>query len=222
MVEIVIYAVAVFFAGSVLLLERRCLGQMAVVQPLVVCLLAGWLTGNIMVAIWLGVSLQLLSVSPQRRIDWALAGVVAAVTLFLGDSFGIPLKTGSPSALALLLVALLMGGMARLLEKRYARIDGEIIRTASPLSEDNPVRAIESHVHGRPVGEELDAEERLRQSRVLFEAAPRSLYPSVVEHAEHLASHGTDDEFVRGLRRILAGLKAEARNARSKSRRGSS
>jgi AcrR family transcriptional regulator len=82
--------------------------------------------------------------------------------------------------------------------------------------------AIESHVHGRPVGEELDAEERLRQSRVLFEAAPRSLYPSVVEHAEHLASHGTDDEFVRGLRRILAGLKAEARNTRSKSRRGSS
>ena len=71
--------------------------------------------------------------------------------------------------------------------------------------------AIESHVYERPAGEELDAEEQCRQSRALYEAAPRSLYPSVVEHAEHLACRGSDDEFARGLRRILAGLKAEAR-----------
>jgi AcrR family transcriptional regulator len=71
--------------------------------------------------------------------------------------------------------------------------------------------AIESHVYRRPAGEDLDAEERFRQSRVLYEAAPRSQHPSVVEHKEHLAFRGSDDEFVRGLHRILAGLKAEAR-----------
>jgi AcrR family transcriptional regulator len=68
--------------------------------------------------------------------------------------------------------------------------------------------AIESHLNGQPLGEEINAEERLRQSRLLFESAPRPTYPSIVDLAEQLALLATDEEFVRGLDRILAGLKS--------------
>ncbi len=147
MVEAIIYGVAIFVVGSVLMLERRCLGQMAFVQPLVVCLLAGWLVDNREMGLWLGISLQLLSVSPMRRFDWALSGVVAAFALMMASKLGIELVVGNPSALALVVVVLWVGALARLREKRYARIDGEMIRRASPLKEDDAVTAIESHVY---------------------------------------------------------------------------
>ncbi len=147
MVEIVVYIAAIFVVGGVLMLERRCLGQMAVVQPLVVCLLAGWLVDNVAMGIWLGVSLQLFSVSPMRRLDWALCGVVGAMTLIMVSKIGVDITVGSPSALMLVLVALLVGALARVLERWYARIDGEMIRKHSPLLENDAVKAIESHVY---------------------------------------------------------------------------
>ncbi len=147
MVEAVIILAAVFVSGSVLMLERRCLGQMAVVQPLVVCLLAGWLADNVALGIWLGVSLQLFSLSPLRRFDWALTGVVAALALILTTRYGMVHQMGCLSSLALLLVALVVGVLARLLERRYARTDGEAIRKSPPLLEEDAVSAIESHVY---------------------------------------------------------------------------
>jgi AcrR family transcriptional regulator len=74
--------------------------------------------------------------------------------------------------------------------------------------------AIESHLNGQPFGQEIDAGERLRQSRLLFEAAPRPTYPSIVDLAEQLALLATDEEFVRGLDRILDGLKVRGRTRR--------
>lgn len=147
MVETLIYVVAIFVIGSILMLERRCLGQMAFVQPLVVCLLAGWTVDRVEMGIWLGVSLQLLSVSPMRRFDWALCGVVGALTLIVTAKLGIPLIVGSPSALTLVLIVLLVGAVGRALERRYARTDGERIRNASPLLENDAVTAIEAHVY---------------------------------------------------------------------------
>lgn len=147
MVEIVITLVAVFVGGSVLMLERRCLGQMAVVQPLVVCLIAGWLVDNVELGIWLGVSLQLFSLSPLRRFDWALTGVVAALSLILTTRYGMVHRMGCLSSLALLLVAVIVGVLARLLDRRYARIDGEAIRKSPPLMKEDAISAIESHVY---------------------------------------------------------------------------
>jgi hypothetical protein len=147
LVEAIIYGLVIFVVGSVLMLERRCLGQMAFVQPLVVCLLAGWFVDNVEMGLWLGVSLQLLSNSPMRRFNWALCGVVGALTLMVAAKQGIGLTVGSPNALALVVVVLWVGAMARILERRYARRDGERIRTASPLLENDAVTAIESHVY---------------------------------------------------------------------------
>jgi mannose/fructose/N-acetylgalactosamine-specific phosphotransferase system component IIC len=146
--ETLISIAAVFVIGSVFLLERRCLGQMALVQPLVVCLAAGWFTGNQEVGIWLGVSLQLLSVGPIRSIDWALSGMVAAISVFLAPGYGVPLVgAGGPSALAIAFVAIAFGMVARSIERRYARIDGEMTRGSSPWQQTDPGKAIESHVY---------------------------------------------------------------------------
>ena len=64
MVEALIWVGAVFSAGSLLILERRCLGQMAVVQPLVLCLVAGLVTGQQEIAIWLGIVVAPLVLPP--------------------------------------------------------------------------------------------------------------------------------------------------------------
>jgi len=71
--------------------------------------------------------------------------------------------------------------------------------------------AIESHVQGQQGDSHLDPEERRRQLRLLFEMASRPGYGSIVDLTEHPAFFATDEEFVRGLDRILTGLKAESR-----------
>ena len=46
-----------------------------------------------------------------------------------------------------MLVAVVVGVVSRLLDRRYARLDGERLREHSPLSTVEPVRAVESLVH---------------------------------------------------------------------------
>ncbi len=145
--EILIYGIAIFAIGSLFVLERRCLGQMAIVQPLVTCLLAGWVTGNESTGIWLGISLQLFSVTPLRQVNWALSGVVAAATLLLAQKFGITMVVGGKSACSLIIVVILVGMGARALERRYARVDGERMHSLPPWLETDPVQAVESLVH---------------------------------------------------------------------------
>ena len=56
---------------------------------------------------------------------------------------------------------------------------------------------------------DFDAKERLRQSRLRFESARRSAYPSVVELAPQLAEAMAEFPFERGLDRILESLERE-------------
>ena len=122
--ETLIGAVAILAIGSVLTLERRCLGQMAIVQPLTVCLVAGWLAGND-VGIWLGISLQLFSTATGQQVDWSLAGVIAAVSIFVATHFEIPMLPGGATANGAAMVAILAGKVSVIIERRYAQIDGE-------------------------------------------------------------------------------------------------
>ncbi|MDJ0761518.1 MAG: hypothetical protein QNJ97_00900 [Myxococcota bacterium] len=149
MVEALVWVGPVFLAGSLLILERRCLGQMAVVQPLVVCLIAGWVTDTTETAIWIGVTLQLFSVSEIRRVDWALAGVVAAVSLVVAWRIGLLLSPNRPEAVALMIVATLVGVGSRYLDRRYARVDGERLKAHSPWETADPAGRVETLVRKR-------------------------------------------------------------------------
>jgi TetR/AcrR family tetracycline transcriptional repressor len=53
-------------------------------------------------------------------------------------------------------------------------------------------------------GDEEDSAEPLRRLRLLFELAPRSRYPHIVESAGQLASFASEEQFRFGLDRILA------------------
>ena len=128
------------------MLERRCLGQMAIVQPLVVCLVAGWLSGREATGLWMGISLQLFSTDRSREIDWPLCGVVAAAVLFFSQWFGLYFESGEPGALTVLMLAVLAGLASRSIERTYAKIDGERLRSNQPWTSSDPVEAIEKLV----------------------------------------------------------------------------
>lgn len=147
MVEALIFIAALFAGGGVLVLERHCLGQMAIVQPLVVCLLAGWITGNEAVALWLGVSLQLFSLTAIRHVDWALTGTVAAAALLVAARLGVDPAPGALDTSALALVAVLVGMGSRLIEREIFRVDGKRLVRNSPLQASDPAQAVESYVH---------------------------------------------------------------------------
>ncbi len=149
MVEALIWFAVLFAACGILLLERRCLGQSAVVQPLVLCLLAGYVTGYESIGLWMGISLQLLSMGQGHYADWALAGVLSALSLLISHRLGLEIAVGSPSSVALITIAVLAAILARLLERRLARTDGEALRCTPPWESDNPTRAFESLVHMR-------------------------------------------------------------------------
>ena len=59
------------------------------------------------------------------------------------------LVVGSPSSIAIITIAVLAAILARLLERRLARMDGEALSSASPWESDNPTRAFESLVRIR-------------------------------------------------------------------------
>lgn len=146
MVEALIWVGFIFVGGGILALERRCLGQMAVVQPLVVCLIAGWIGKCGDAAIWLGSLLQLFSVGQARQGDWALSGVVAGATVLVASRLDVPLIAGGPRAIILVLIAILMGLGSKALDRRYSRMDGERLRLTSPWESENVVTSVESHV----------------------------------------------------------------------------
>ncbi|MCP4675815.1 MAG: hypothetical protein GY854_09980 [Deltaproteobacteria bacterium] len=148
MVATLAWLTAILVVGTLLTLERRCLGQMAVVQPLVVCLLAGLLSGIEETGIWMGISLQLFSVTQFRQIDWSFSGVVSAAALLAAVKLGIPLTVGGPGAYTVMIAGVLTGFGSRALDRRYARIDGERQRSHSPWASDDPARTIESMVRG--------------------------------------------------------------------------
>jgi mannose/fructose/N-acetylgalactosamine-specific phosphotransferase system component IIC len=147
MVEILIWVVAIFAAGSFLVLERRCLGQRALVQPLVLCLTAGWVVGNVQAGLWFGVTLQLFSVAPSRGVDWALSSAVASSALLTSDYFNIHLEVGRPESTVLMLVTVLAGMAAHRLERHYARRDREKVEKHPPWHDADPVWALEKTVY---------------------------------------------------------------------------
>ena len=146
MVEALIWSAAIVAIGGVLVLERRCLGQMALVQPLALCLLAGWYTGDTATAVWLGVSIQLLSMAPGNQADWALAGVICAVAILLGERLGLAFHPAGPAASAVIVVAVLVAIGARTAERWLARFDGARLRLHSPWSAARPEAALGSRV----------------------------------------------------------------------------
>jgi AcrR family transcriptional regulator len=74
-------------------------------------------------------------------------------------------------------------------------------RSAAPAEQEDP---------------DPDAEERLRQSRLRFESARRSAFPSVVELAPQLAETTTEFPFEQGLDRILESVERELDARRSR------
>lgn len=146
MAETLIWVAAIFFGGGILALERRCLGQMAVVQPLVVCLIAGWIGRCEEAAIWLGSSLQLFSVGQARQGDWAMSGLVVGATMVVASRLDIPLAAGGPRSCALALVAVFVGIGSRVLDRRYWRKDGERLRVTSPWLSEDVAKSVESLV----------------------------------------------------------------------------
>jgi len=133
LVEALVAIPVVFFLGALLLLERRCLGQIAFVQPIVLCGLVGFATGNEETGIWIGVSLQLLSVGQGHYADWALAGFAGAAALWISaEVFSLPCAPGTPGSVALVGTAVASGIMARMVELRFARTDGVVVRSRPP------------------------------------------------------------------------------------------
>ncbi len=147
MVETVIWIAIVVLTGSVLVLERHCLGQMAIVQPLTTCLVAGLVADNVETGCWIGISLQLFATLSGQRADWAIAGVIAAASLVIAPKIGLPpLPVGGVSCLVIAL-AIGTGIGARFIERRFAKSDGERLRRASPWTQDNPATELAALVH---------------------------------------------------------------------------
>jgi hypothetical protein len=141
MVEALIWIAAVFCAGGLLTLERRCLGQMAIVQPLPLCVAAGFLSGLEGPGVWLGIVLQLYSMVPRDQADWPASGAIGGAALLLLHRLGIPVAPGDPVFCAVAAVASAAGFVSRAVERRSARLDGEAIRSCSPWTADDPVLA---------------------------------------------------------------------------------
>lgn len=146
--EALIWPAVAFVAGAVLLMERRCLGQRAFVQPLTLCLAAGLITARLEAAIWLGTTLQMLAAGDSRRANWALAGLASALALLALDGRVGELAPGDPAALGLLIAAVTAGLAARILERRLARIDTES-SVGSVFDAPDPERGLNALIRRR-------------------------------------------------------------------------
>ena len=148
MVEVLIWAAGIFFLGGALVLERHCLGQRALVQPLSLCLVAGLLSDHVETGIWLGVTLQLLSLAPTRSVDWALSGAVASILLaVVPHKLGITVVSGDLDSTLIAFVAVVGGVISRRVEGWYARTDWGKIQGRPPWKASDPVKAMEHTVY---------------------------------------------------------------------------
>ena len=147
MVEVLIWVSAIFALGGVLVLERHCLGQRALVQPLTLCLIAGLLGDDVETGIWLGVTLQLLSVVPSRTVDWALSGAAAAALLLVISRSGVRIVSGDLTSTLITFVSVLSGLASRAVERWYAKTDLGKIQGHPPWKEADPARAMERAVY---------------------------------------------------------------------------
>ncbi len=111
MVEAVIIGIVLFVAGAVLLLERKALGKLAFVQPLVLCLIAGMIVNEEETALWIGISIQLLSIGQSHYCNWALVAVINSASLIILKHYGISIDPGSADSMVLITSSILTGIM---------------------------------------------------------------------------------------------------------------
>ena len=109
MVQALIIFSAVFVTGAMLLLERRCLGKPAVVQPLVLCLITGLIVGETETCLWIGISLQLLSMGQSHYCNWVLASISAAGAVAVLSQYDLHIAPGAAATVALLSACILVG-----------------------------------------------------------------------------------------------------------------
>ncbi|MBN2803927.1 MAG: hypothetical protein JXR91_12615 [Deltaproteobacteria bacterium] len=121
MAEILIIVFALFFAGAILLLERHSLGKLAFVQPLVLLLITGYITGEPEIALWLGISLQLLSIGQSHYCNWALVSFVSSATLIILHHYNIVITDGSAESLVLIIASIVSGILSELYLKKMIR-----------------------------------------------------------------------------------------------------
>lgn len=125
---LIICAVAIFVSGGVLLLERRCMGQIAIVQPMVLCLVAGLIIDRPYLGLWLGVSFQLLSTGQSHYCNWALSAFTCAGTMLCLERNGIDLSIGSPITVIILFISVLVGTITDRIDKHQARMDHDSLK----------------------------------------------------------------------------------------------
>lgn len=121
MVQSLTIAVLVFFVGAALLLERRCLGKTALVQPLVLCLLGGLLSGEEGICLWLGVSLQLLSIGQSHYCNWVLVSIVSTGAVIVLNTKNIHIEPGTLTSMVLVCTSILIGIFSDWVERKWNR-----------------------------------------------------------------------------------------------------
>jgi len=119
---------ASFFVGGALLLERRCIGQMAFVQPMAIVLLAGLIVDQPIPGLWFGVTLQLLSTGQTHYCNWVLAALVAGASIIGLNTQGILILPGSIQSIVILVMGVLLGIVTDQLDKWQARKDNEALK----------------------------------------------------------------------------------------------
>jgi hypothetical protein len=144
-----IWAAVALVGGALLTLERRCLGQMALVQPLVLCSVAGLLSGQPDTGIWIGACLQLFGHGTEQDADWPLAGAAAGLALLCSHDLGATIRPGDPGALIAIAICLVSALGARAFERRQSRRDGEALRREPPWDAERPIAAMERWVRAR-------------------------------------------------------------------------
>jgi hypothetical protein len=149
MVESLIFFAIVFAAGAILLLERRSIGQNAFVQPLVLCLLAGIIAKSPVTAVWIGISLQLLSVGQAYYCNWTLSAFIGAAAIIFFKIHGISIMPGSPQSMMLLLLAILTGIAAQQYENHLARVDSDRIEKLKIWKSADLYKSFTDLVHKR-------------------------------------------------------------------------
>lgn len=145
-VKLVGEAIVLFGVGGVIALERRCLGQMALAQPLLLCWLSGWISGQAEAGLWLGTCLQLFSLLPRRGLDWASAGLVAASALYLSPRLGFSIEVGAPTSVVLLLISAISILFTSEIERGMSRYHARQLAKVAPWQHEDPRQEVERFV----------------------------------------------------------------------------